>query len=934
MGDIKGETDSPASLHEYESNSPAPSLKGENEEFDEWRSGASSPLLGTEPLPLDDQTQCSYCHKDFRKPRVLDCLHSMCEDCIIAQLDGKKNVPNENEKTPRNSTDCELETPKIVERPTPPGVIRCPICMQESHVGNDVRHVYSMLLDYIRVNGNEETRGEKRCRTCKSEQLAVAFCKQCQADLCSNCLQAHGVMRMFDRHETLSYDELEKSFEEIETGAVCCPVHLVPFRFLCTTCEGLACKTCLGNDHVRHKVIDINEKVVNAIQYEIRNLAGRVDNKFRESMNEWSAIPDRASTLNNQFEIAKARVEQTFDEHMRALEEACAAKLNELEDARQKQEHCIEDLYRKMNLTESRVNDALSFTHRLLEKATGLELLASRKKVVQQLNNLSHTMPALGIQSELEFQPPPKKKVDAYIALLSGVVVGRMVTASVKEQVPQAAPVVPMASSIAPASVADHPRASQDSTDWGRPQSNGQAPMYLGAIGTERKKTMRSSSDAFIGWPPCSNPPDLHAPSPTMNVAPLIQKELLTPIPLPTSNRSNNMGAPSPSLNTQFHYNNYQWPSSSTKSAAVDFNNAQLRQKVAALIMQLPNQNGPSNVPSSVNNLLLQNRVVLASSHVDQVLLNGLGNLSMGNIASEGPGVGLRTSPQESARVSELKIHSVFGTSAPGSSIRELHCPSGFCLSETDDILIADTNNHRVTVCGPPCPWKIGRPGTGDGMLCFPKKVVALKGEKARYVVLDKGSDGKTRAQIFDGKGEFSKGVSLPVLVSREGIDVNAATCAANGHLILVDTGGCVFEIDIDNVCVVHWFDASAHLGEASDVAWYENNIYITDFKHHCVQIYDSKGKFLKKLGEPSQTPYPIGIDISKKGEILVADTHGNHLHIVIFNTDGTIIQAFTHQEFRLSRCVGLRVAGSGHVVTLCKHNHTLFVFKPLYINR
>uniref|UniRef100_UPI0031B8B3E3 NHL (Ring finger b-box coiled coil) domain containing protein n=1 Tax=Caenorhabditis elegans TaxID=6239 RepID=UPI0031B8B3E3 len=281
-------------------------------------------------------------------------------------------------------------------------------------------------------------------------------------------------------------------------------------------------------------------------------------------------------------------------------------------------------------------------------------------------------------------------------------------------------------------------------------------------------------------------------------------------------------------------------------------------------------------------------------------------------------------------RVSDLKVHSVFGTSQQGSTIRELHCPSGFCLSDTDDILIADTNNHRVVVCGPPHPWKIGRPGTDDGQLCFPRKVIALRGEAVRYVVLDKGGDGKTRAQIFEARGEFVKRLNMMALVPRGGIEVSAAAATPNGQLLLVDTAGFVYSIDVDAPRVTFWFDASTQLGEASDVAMFDNLIYITDFKHHCVQVYTSEGKFIRKMGEPSQTPYPIGIDVSKAGEVLVADTHGNHLHVVVFSPEGQHIHSFTHNEFRLSRCVGLRIAKSGHIVTLCKHNHTLFVFKPL----
>lgn len=52
-----------------------------------------------------------------------------------------------------------------------------------------------------------------------------------------------------------------------------------------------------------------------------------------------------------------------------------------------------------------------------------MELLVSRRKVVQQLNNLNHTMPALGIQVELEYNPLPKKQVDQQMNAVCGNVI-------------------------------------------------------------------------------------------------------------------------------------------------------------------------------------------------------------------------------------------------------------------------------------------------------------------------------------------------------------------------------------------------------------------------------------------------------------------------------------------------------------------------------
>lgn len=46
-------------------------------------------------------------------------------------------------------------------------------------------------------------------------------------------------------------------------------------------------------------------------------------------------------------------------------------------------------------------------------------------------------------------------------------------------------------------------------------------------------------------------------------------------------------------------------------------------------------------------------------------------------------------------------------------------------------------------------------------MLCFPRKVIALHNDVVRYVIFDKGADAKTRAQLFDSRGEFIKRINL-----------------------------------------------------------------------------------------------------------------------------------------------------------------------------
>jgi len=72
---------------------------------------------------------------------------------------------------------------------------------------------------------------------------------------------------------------------------------------------------------------------------------------------------------------------------------------------------------------------------------------------------------------------------------------------------------------------------------------------------------------------------------------------------------------------------------------------------------------------------------------------------------------------------SDLQILCKFGSvgSAPG----QLGMPHGFCIGMDDQIVIADTNNHRISVFGITGNFIFcfGEKGTSDGHLYLPRKV-------------------------------------------------------------------------------------------------------------------------------------------------------------------------------------------------------------------
>uniref|UniRef100_A0A915NE79 Uncharacterized protein n=2 Tax=Meloidogyne TaxID=189290 RepID=A0A915NE79_9BILA len=100
----------------------------------------------------------------------------------------------------------------------------------------------------------------------------------------------------------------------------------------------------------------------------------------------------------------------------------------------------------------------------------------------------------------------------------------------------------------------------------------------------------------------------------------------------------------------------------------------------------------------------------------------------------------------------------------------------------------------------------------------------------------------------------------------------------------------------------------------------------------HGVVVYTLEGKLHRKFGGLDTTPYPVGIDFSKSGDVLVGDSHGNHFHIVVFNLQGQALHHYRCYQQKVSRCTGLKINSEGHIVTMSRQNSAVIVFNTLYI--
>ena len=322
---------------------------------------------------LADQLECSICLDSFTDPKLLQCFHMFCKDCLEP----------------------------MVLRDQHGLSLCCPNCrrstlLPESGVSGlqpafHVHHLFEIRDALQKVKQGQE--GQKTlCEKCKKKREANGFCRDCGKFVCEACIEVHANWDEYSTHKVISLKQLKSDATEMvppTKKTLYCSKHTgKELDLFCETDQELICQHCIVKTHRDHQYDLVSE----AFPKHRDAVASHLE-PVRQQLNTVNKAVQGLGTTQDQIMDQRAVIEANIHKKIRQLQEALDVRKTELIDQ-------LDQILRPMlktlsiqreelELVQTQLNSCLEFVGDCLKTGSEGEILAMEKPVVQQVKQIS-----------------------------------------------------------------------------------------------------------------------------------------------------------------------------------------------------------------------------------------------------------------------------------------------------------------------------------------------------------------------------------------------------------------------------------------------------------------------------------------------------------------------------------------------------------------
>ena len=318
---------------------------------------------------LEDQLTCGVCLDSYKDPRLLQCFHVFCKDCL------ERLVVQDHQGLSLSCPNCRRSTLL-----PPDGVSG----LQSAFHTN---HLFEIQDALEKLKEPKQTQCEK-CET----HIATGFCRDCGQFICAKCTEIHHIWKELSSHEVVTTEQLRGDVARLvppKKKAMLCSKH--PTKELdlyCETCEELICQHCIVRVHRDHQydlVPDAFPKHKDVIVYSLQPVEQQLEtvNKALEQLDTQS------QNIKDQREAVAESIQNVIKRLHGLLEARKVELLGQLDQITQQKLKNLAAQRDQVELVQTQLSSCCDFVNKSLQTGSQGEILAMKKPVVKQIKEIT-----------------------------------------------------------------------------------------------------------------------------------------------------------------------------------------------------------------------------------------------------------------------------------------------------------------------------------------------------------------------------------------------------------------------------------------------------------------------------------------------------------------------------------------------------------------
>ena len=319
---------------------------------------------------LEDQLTCGICLDSYTDSKLLQCFHVFCKQCL------ERLVVHDRQGLSLLCPTCRRSTL------LPPAT-----SVSGLQTAFYLNHLFEVRDALEKVKEPQKT----QCEKCKNG-VATSFCRTCGQFICVTCTTIHSAWEELQSHEVLSLERLKGDVVQLvppkKMIAYCSKHKGKELELYCNTCGDLICHNCTVQLHQGHKhevVSDTFQKHKEQISASLKP----IEHHLEAASKALQGLDTQCQQIMDQREALVGNIHKTIRKLQEALEVRKTELIGQLDQITQQKLKTLAAQRDQIELVQTQLSSCLEFVKESLRTGSEGEILAMKKPVVKQVEEIT-----------------------------------------------------------------------------------------------------------------------------------------------------------------------------------------------------------------------------------------------------------------------------------------------------------------------------------------------------------------------------------------------------------------------------------------------------------------------------------------------------------------------------------------------------------------